>query len=91
MPATTEAKRQKNAYYYRVKREMILAAKAKPCADCKVRYPAFVMDFDHVRGEKRAAIGTHGRFGLKALAEEIAKCDVVCANCHRIRTWTERT
>jgi hypothetical protein len=26
--------------------------KSRPCVDCGVRYPPYVMDFDHVRGEK---------------------------------------
>jgi hypothetical protein len=64
----------------------IIAAKAAPCVDCGVQYPYYVMDFDHVRGEKRFALSQHQARGLKLIDEEIAKCDLVCANCHRIRT-----
>jgi hypothetical protein len=73
--------------------EMVNAAKDQPCADCGIRYPHYVMDFDHVRGEKQFNIAARysGRYtSLAALIEEIAKCDVVCANCHRTRTWTRR-
>jgi hypothetical protein len=46
------------------------------------------MDFDHVRGEKLFGIGPGvASHGLKALATEIAKCDLVCANCHRRRHY----
>lgn len=34
-------------------RRIVREAKSQPCADCGVRYPPYVMDFDHVRGPKR--------------------------------------
>jgi hypothetical protein len=56
------------------------------CLDCKVNYPYYVMDFDHI-GEKKAVINKLiDNCSIKGLKEEIAKCEVVCANCHRIRT-----
>jgi hypothetical protein len=88
-------KKNRSAQLERVKRnnerykDEIRAAKQKPCADCGVEYPYYVMDFDHVRGVKEFGIAEKSRRGgRKALADEIAKCDVVCANCHRIRTYT---
>lgn len=71
-------------------RARICAAKSKPCADCGVLYPYYVMDFDHVRGEKLANVSSMatGRFKVSDIDAEIAKCDVVCANCHRVRTYT---
>lgn len=69
-------------------REIIAAAKAKPCADCGVSFSPYVMDFDHVRGRKRGTIASwYASVSEKALCAEIAKCDVVCANCHRERTY----
>lgn len=64
-------------------------AKALPCTDCGRRYPAHVLDFDHVRGEKLGDVSHLAGAGVtvEALLEEIAKCDVVCANCHRRRTY----
>lgn len=46
------------------------------------------MDFDHVRGEKVADLSTmvNQCTTVAAIDAEIAKCDLVCANCHRIRT-----
>jgi hypothetical protein len=67
--------------------DVVYAAKAKPCMDCGYSFPACVMQFDHVRGEKVmniAALRTRGN--LQKIIDEIAKCDVVCANCHAIRT-----
>src|SRR5690348_2472578 len=69
-------------------RSLILEAKDTPCADCARRFPFYVMQFDHVRGQKSFTIG-HGirvMKSAKAVQAEIAKCDVVCANCHAIRT-----
>jgi hypothetical protein len=46
------------------------------------------MDFDHVRGQKVDGISVMmNTRSLAAVQEEMAKCEIVCANCHRIRTW----
>lgn len=68
---------------------LIANAKARPCADCGIEYPPYVMDFDHRPGTHKisnVASFTRNRQTLAALWEEILKCDVVCANCHRERT-----
>jgi hypothetical protein len=71
-------------------RTLLEQAKDGPCADCGVRYPAVVMDFDHVRGQKRfnlsKAVQSPFSLTLRDVHDEIAKCDLVCANCHRLRT-----
>jgi hypothetical protein len=67
-------------------RRLIIEAKSKPCADCGKSYHYCVMDFDHVRGEKTGSIAKMAMQSHKILLDEIAKCDVVCANCHRLRT-----
>jgi hypothetical protein len=63
-----------------------------PCMDCGVRYPPCAMDFDHRDGSsKRAAVSRMiGRAGRPRILEEVAKCDIVCANCHRLRTFRRR-
>lgn len=61
-----------------------------PCMDCGIKYPYYVMDFDHrERSTKRADVSdlTKQAFGLETIQEEIDKCDLVCANCHRKRTF----
>jgi hypothetical protein len=64
--------------------------KSVPCADCHKKYPFYVMDFDHVRGKKKFIMGRCGNLKWKRVLKEIAKCDVVCANCHRTRTYKRR-
>lgn len=65
---------------------IIRDAKKKPCADCGQSYPFYVMDFDHQK-DKLFNIGKASCCSVETLQREIAKCDVVCANCHRIRTF----
>jgi hypothetical protein len=69
-------------------RELVREAKQRPCADCGVRYPYYVMDLDHVSGEKLMIVSKLVNFGAtQRLVDELAKCEAVCANCHRARTW----
>ena len=71
---------------------IVARGKSRPCADCGVTYPPYVMDFDHVRGNKLREIGVmRGTVSTQVLLAEIAKCEVVCSNCHRIRTHRRRT
>lgn len=73
-------------------RQIVVVAKQIPCIDCGVQYPTPVMEFDHVRGVKVRDIATmvNRSVGAATLRLEIAKCEVVCANCHRLRTFTRR-
>lgn len=73
------------------RRSLTDAAKAQPCMDCGIRYPAPVMEFDHRPGVEKVRhisgmVSARSRYSLNDIREEIAKCDVVCANCHRMRT-----
>lgn len=47
------------------------------------------MQFDHVRGQKKTNVAMMVKTGrpISTIAAEIAKCEVVCANCHAIRTF----
>lgn len=60
------------------------------CMDCGYNEQAVALDFDHVRGVKEFTVSQGNRSRATVLAE-IEKCDVVCANCHRIRTHERRT
>lgn len=90
-----EEKRRKNREYMakrRAERQVWLYdIKNVPCMDCGGRYPGVCMDFDHRPGTgKRFNIGE--RFAMVNMGDlqaEVAKCDVVCSNCHRLRTYGE--
>lgn len=78
---------------YKKRRVAVDAVKSQPCVDCRRTLNPCQMDFDHVRGHKVAGI-TYlvGRCAsLEQILEEIRKCDLVCANCHRIRTQSRLT
>ena len=62
-------------------------AKSVPCTDCGVSYPHYVMDFDHL-SDKEFGIAQmrRRRMAFSRIRAEIAKCEVVCSNCHRERT-----
>jgi hypothetical protein len=80
-------------------REYIKLYKAThPCVDCSDRegrpvfYPVWMVDFDHdpERGAKRITIGHDPevrRMSEEELLQEISKCEIVCANCHREREY----
>jgi rRNA-processing protein FCF1 len=51
------------------------------------------MDFDHrdPTTKRMAVTRMIGRAGTARILEEVAKCDIVCANCHRLRTVLRRS
>jgi len=60
--------------------------KSKPCNRCGQNYPPVVMDFHHRDPQTKlfevaAAIS---RYSRQRMIDEIAKCDLLCANCHRL-------
>ncbi len=63
-----------------------------PCMDCKISYTFYMMDFDHVRGTKQANVAELiNTLSKKRLDAEIAKCEIVCSNCHRVRTHMRKS
>lgn len=59
-----------------------------PCADCKENYPYYVMEFDHLRDKEFVISHMIRKRGarLDLIKLEIVKCDIVCSNCHKVRT-----
>lgn len=80
--------KDKNARRKESLRRRVEAAKQVPCADCGNSYPPVCMDFDHVSDDKEESIANmiKNRASWTRIKEEMEKCEVVCANCHRIRT-----
>lgn len=61
---------------------------AHGCADCGYNKDAYALQFDHIHGDKKKNVSDLIRsdYAWKTVLEEIEKCEVVCANCHAIRT-----
>ena len=62
-----------------------------PCMDCEIRFPPECMDFDHRDPELKSfvidsKVISKSPETLRRLMLEVSKCDLVCSNCHRIRT-----
>lgn len=65
---------------------------ARVCADCGENYPYWMLEFDHL-GDKKFSVSEHRNHTIKLdeVKKEIEKCEVVCCNCHRNRTFIRQT
>jgi hypothetical protein len=69
-------------------KQFIWDLKNGPCTDCKKMYHPTQMDFDHTSSDKEKDISRlySSNATKEKILEEVAKCELVCANCHRLRT-----
>src|SRR5258706_11481985 len=74
------------------RRDWIYEIKNVPCLKCGGVFPPYVMQFHHRDPSvKSFGIGVASyRRGRKDVETEIAKCDIVCANCHFILEHEKR-
>lgn len=86
-----ERNRQIQREYDVKMRKRLADLKSNPCTDCGQRFPVECMDFDHKYGEKIKDVAKMVDFSEEKLMAEIAKCELVCANCHRIRTKARKS
>ncbi len=79
--------KQYHREYAQFNRDILREEKERACVDCRKLYPFYVMDFDHLY-DKSFSIGKDAhKHSAIDLQKEIDKCVVVCANCHRSRTY----
>jgi len=81
------------------KKEYIRSKKRVPCHDCGQSFPEYCMDFHHIDEEEKApqlkniqnpSFSTYlSRWSIQRIDEEINKCVILCACCHRIRHHQE--
>jgi hypothetical protein len=71
------------------RRELWKIKEDSGCVDCGEKYPHFMLHFDHKpEFKKLGSVGElYSRWGKEKGLAEMAKCDIVCANCHAIRTY----
>jgi hypothetical protein len=79
---------KRNVHIYKENRQLLYEyLTLHPCVDCGNNDPR-VLEFDHVRGAKVDEVTrmVSNRASWNTIEREIAKCEVRCANCHRIKT-----
>jgi hypothetical protein len=89
-PWIQKAKKRNKEAREETKRLLVEYLLKHPCVDCD-ESDIVVLDFDHVRGEKRENVTRMAQIGYswKTILREIEKCVVRCANCHRRKTAKE--
>ena len=83
-PKLHKAKLEKIEKHYAIVNEL----KKEPCIDCGNTFDPICMDYDHIDNNKFKGVSAlvNQGYSLKVIMAEIAKCELVCACCHRIRT-----
>ena len=91
---TTRARRleQKKRLHQEFRNWYLELKDGQPCADCGGQFHHSAMTWDHLPGEEKldnvsSLLTRHSR---KRILTEISKCELVCANCHAIRTFERR-
>src|SRR5438132_335293 len=64
--------------------------KSVPCADGGVMYSPWVLEFDHVIGERLFNVSQGHARCVRMVLAEAAKCEIVNSNRHADRTWRRR-
>ena len=77
----------------RIRDEVRAYKESHPCADCNNFFKHYILDFNHLDPSTKlynvAELMNNG--SIKKVWEEIAKCNLLCANCHRERTYGENS
>jgi hypothetical protein len=73
------------AWMWQIKRE-------NSCTDCAGFFHPIAMQWDHIEDNKEIEISNAVKMGWSTnrILQEVAKCELVCANCHAIRTYNRR-
>lgn len=85
-PLPNRKRGEKRLTVTEVRRRLTALKLERGCMDCGYRAHSVALDFDHARGRKSILLSRCSERYWSVVEHEIAKCDVVCANCHRVRT-----
>lgn len=88
----TEGQRACEARFRASRKQWMDDIRSVPCLDCKGVFPPECMDFDHLPEYPKSfgIMRAYASYSKERILAEIAKCEIVCANCHRIRTAARR-
>lgn len=87
--ARSDIRREQRMARQEDNRRLILTAKGDRCQRCSGRFPPYVLEFHHRDPREKSFNITPSRHMAARVLQEIAKCDVLCANCHRTVEWEE--
>ena len=91
-PESGEVRRAGVRARYHRQRQMLADIKIQTgCCDCGYKGHATALDFDHKEPKLKSfsLSKAYGQYSDERLLAEVAKCDVRCANCHRVRTFEQ--
>lgn len=73
----------------KLKRQLWDIKEESGCVDCGEKYPHYMLDFDHLPGFEKVGnvADVVANYSWEKGMKELEKCEVVCANCHRIRSY----
>lgn len=70
-------------------RELLQQLKRNPCVDCNKKFHPCQMDFYRLE-ESPKPISRNLLRSINGILKDIEKCDLVCANCARLRVWNKQ-
>jgi hypothetical protein len=84
---------QKRALHARYRSWYLSLKEGRPCADCGGVFPPVAMQWDHLPGQPKTddLANLIRRHNKRRVLAEIEKCELVCANCHAVRTLGRHT
>lgn len=89
---TRRGPRPNKKYTVEYRKNYLDSIRSIPCKDCNNSFSAVSMDFDHLpQYEKSFGIMKVWRWkSWDLVLAEIDKCEIICSNCHRVRTRNRR-
>jgi len=85
------AKKLTTQAFQKARRDLINKIKIENgCAMCGFAGHPAALDFNHVQGDKLFSVSQDPKVALHKLLAEIEKCEILCANCHRVHTYENR-
>lgn len=84
-------KKDTTRIFQQARRDLINKIKLdRGCSVCGYNTHAAALDFNHINGDKKFSISQDLKKAMSKLMAEIDKCEILCANCHRIHTYENR-
>ena len=85
------AKKLVTQAFQQTRRDLINKIKMeRGCAVCGYNAHPAALDFNHIHGDKAFSISQDPKVAMHKLLSEIDKCEVLCANCHRVHTYENK-